>query len=678
MRIELKKLYRRMKRIYIYALYAAASSIALALAGCVDDDLSIAERVQSDRDDRVIFGASISSAATRSTESETYGMQEGDTLTLSNQVFDMVDPEEKGFPEYAPPVPFFIQQFWHSKATAESSDFSEWTEEIGIYTDWTDVAGRLGFYTKNYNYGNWPDKYPNSYLKDNKELKWHRDQYEAEHVFNAWTADFEMQHPKGRGGVTRWVTMDRDASEKRSSQYGTVRFFHFLRDTNDPKKLKGGEDSLCIGTYNAWGDYDHTRPSLEHFVGLTKMVGSQNAPITYRSNAQNGGGTNVSMLFRHLVCQIRISKIHHTEIQGSEEITTPAAAIIVFPKMRRYARFTTGNTETGEGPHVMYPEEESAHKEQIERDLDAGAYEQLLRRTFSDNEKAEPYAGGEYEAYTRNGGLGLAAYAISYMYLAPFDLATEGEFEVWLMQPKDTEKKTYYEDYEDKDHVVGHYFGNLADLVDKLKEERIAKNRLAPEGKESWLLAGEKLKFNLSLSDGSATGLDMTIDEWNEHGGSTGTGHAGSGDIYTEDDFDKMRDAMSSKRGELPDMYGADQRMEFHNDIECSSHKHSRQTTLHVPKGYTLDGMGNILYVSSKNSPNSPWRQSSDQEENNAGTIVNLFIVSVDEDGNGIYYSYFNSEGKLIGIDEQNKNGEGGPFTSMEDLLNYIDEHNLW
>ncbi len=654
-----------MKRIYIYALYAAASSIALALAGCVDDDLSIAERVQSDRDDRVIFGASISSAATRSTESETYGMQVGDTLTLSNQVFDMVD-QENGFPDYAPPVPFFIQQFWRSKATAESSDFSRWTEEIGIYTDWTDVAGRLGFYTENYKYGKWSDKYPYSYLNenDNKELKWHGDQYEAEHVFNAWTADFEMQHSNGSGGITRWVTMDRDASEKRSSQYGTVRFFHFLRDTDHPERLKGGEDSLCIGTYNPWGSYDHTRPSLEHFVGLTKMVGSKNAPITYRSNAQNGGGTNVSMLFRHLVCQIRISRIHHTEIQGSEEITTPQAAIIVFPKMRRYARFTTGDTVTGEGPHVMYPDEESAHKEKIGDD----EYEALLRRTFSDNEKAEPYAGGEYEAYTRNGGRGLAAYAISYMYLAPFDLATEGEFEVWLMQPKEKEKGTYYED---KDHVVGHYFGNLADLVDKLKEERIAKNRHAPAGKESWLLAGEKLKFNLSLSDGSATGLDMTIDEWNEQGGSTGTGHTGSGDIYTEDDFYAVESLMDdgSTRDQLPPYFGDDQRLEFHNDIE---YKHG--TDLHVPKDYVLDGMGYTLHVIDAQR----WRRSGDQRTGKVGKITNLYIIWEDKNNPGNFeYAYFNSEGKLIGKDKDNA-GEGGPFTSMEDLLNYIDEHNLW
>lgn len=668
MRIELKKLYRRMKRIYIYALYAAASSIALALAGCVDDDLSIAERVQSDRDDRVIFGASISSAATRSTESETYGMQVGDTLTLSNQVFDMVD-QTNGFPEYAYPVPFFIQQFWRSKATAESSDFSQWTEEIGIYTDWTDVAGRLGFFTDKYIYGNWTkDLWENKYSylpeNENKELKWHGDQYEAEHVFNAWTADFEIKHTNHTGGGTRWVTMDYDASGNRSSQYGTVRFFHFLRDTGNPERLKGGEDSLCIGTYDPWGSHDHTRPSLEHFVGLTKMVGSKNAPITYRSNAQNGGGTNVSMLFRHLVCQIRISSIHHTEIQGSEEITTPEAAIIVFPKMRRYARFTTGNTETGEGPHVMYPDEESAHKEPIGDD----EYEALLRRTFSDNGKAEPYADGEYEAYTRNGGRGLAAYAISYMYLAPFDLATEGEFEVWLMK---NVNGGYSEDYKDENNVIGHYFGNLADLVDKLKEERIAKNRPAPAGKESWLLAGEKLKFNLSLSDGSATGLDMTIDEWNEHGGSTGTGHAGSGDIYTEDDFYAVESLMDdgSTRDQLPPYFGDDERLEFHNDIE-----YNHGTEFHVPEGYVLDGMGYTLHVIDP----SLWEQSTNQRNGKVGKITNLYIIWEDENNpEHKEYSYFNSEGKLIGKDKDNA-GEGGPFTSMEDLLNYIDEHNLW
>ena len=661
-----------MKRIYIYALYAAASSIALALAGCVDDDLSIAERVQSDRDDRVIFGVSISSAATRSWEDPTYGMQVGDTLTLSNQVFDMEN--ESGFPGFAVPVPFFIQQFWRSKATADSSDFSQWTEEIGIYTDWTNVAGRLGFYTENYKYGCWTKdlwEKEYSYLSENKELKWHGDQYEAEHVFNAWTADFEIKHSTNHsGGGTRWVTMDCDERGNRSSQYGTVRFFHFLRDTGNghPERLKGGEDSLCIGTYDPWGSYDHTRPSLEHFVGLTKMVGSKNAPITYRSNAQNGGGTNVSMLFRHLVCQIRISSIHHTEIQGSEEITTPQAAIIVFPKMRRYARFTTGDPDTGEGPHVMYPEEELEHKEQIERDLGAGAYEQLLQKTFSDKGEAKPYAGGEYEAYTRNGGLGLAAYAISYMYLAPFDLATEGEFEVWLMQPKNKAKGTYYED---EDHVEGHYFGNLADLVDKLKEERNAKNRLAPEGKESWLLAGENLKFNLSLSDGSATGLDMTIDEWNEQGGSTGTGHAGSGDIYTEDDFYAVESLMGDgrTRDQLPPYFGDDERLEFHNDIE-----YNHGTEFHVPEGYVLDGMGYTLHVIDP----SLWEQSTNQRNGKVGKITNLYIIWEDENNpEHKEYSYFNSEGKLIGKDKDNA-GEGGPFTSMEELLNYIDEHNLW
>ena len=668
-----------MKRIEIYALYAAAACFALATTGCVRDDLPAAEGAQRNRDDRVIFGASISdtSPSTRASESGIYGQQKGEILTLSNQVFDMED-QNNGFPKYAVPVPFFVQHFYRTKASAEDKNFSDWTEEMGIYTDWTDVAGQLGFYTGKYTYGAHKDyftDYPYLPETDNKEHKWHGDAYDAEHVFNAWTADFEMRHSSGSGGRTRWVTMDKIAG-KRSSQYGTVRFFHFLRETNDPKRLKGGEDSLCVGTYDPWGSYDRKRPSLEHFIGLTGTIGTKEKPINYRSNAEKGGGSNVSMLFRHLVCQLHISKIHVTNVKGSEEFSTAERAIIIFPKMRRYAHFTTGNWETGEGPHIIDKDDEKAYRAAIE--ASGTTYDAVLKSTFSDNSEASPYKEGEYEAYTRNGGLGLAAYATSYLYLAPFDLETEGEFEVRIMKKgTDENGKTVYSETE----VDAYYFGDLKELAGKLQEERIAQGRPAPEGKEKWLLAGEKLKFNLSLKDGNATGLDMDIDEWDEHGGSTGTGHAGSGDIYTDDDFDNLRKAMSDYRDQLPDMYGTDDyRMEFHNDIDCSSHKHDSRTTLHVPKDCTLDGMGNVLYVSSKSSPTDPWRQSSDQKKNDgsAGTIVNLFIVSVDADGNGFNYCYFNSKGELIGQSAQNTNGKGGPFASMEELLQFINENNLW
>lgn len=667
-----------MKRIEIYALYAAAACFALATTGCVRDDLPAAEGAQRNRDDRVIFGASISdtSPSTRASESGIYGQQKGEILTLSNQVFDMED-QNNGFPKYAVPVPFFVQHFYRTKASAEDKNFSDWTEEMGIYTDWTDVAGQLGFYTGKYTYGAHKDyftDYPYLPETDNKEHKWHGDAYDAEHVFNAWTADFEMRHSSGSGGRTRWVTMDKIAG-KRSSQYGTVRFFHFLRETNDPKRLKGGEDSLCVGTYDPWGSYDHTRPSLEHFIGLTGTIGTKEKPINYRSNAEKGGGSNVSMLFRHLVCQLHISKIHVTNVKGSEEFSTAERAIIIFPKMRRYAHFTTGNWETGEGPHIIDKDDEKAYRAAIE--ASGTTYDAVLKSTFSDNSEASPYKEGEYEAYTRNGGLGLAAYATSYLYLAPFDLETEGEFEVRIMKKgTDENGKTVYSETE----VDAYYFGDLKELAGKLQEERIAQGRPAPEGKEKWLLAGEKLEFNLSLKDGNATGLDMHIGEWDEHGGSTGTGHAGSGDIYTEDDFyavESLMDGRDEDREKLPP-YFPDGRLEFHKDIDYDHH-----TDFHVPKDCVLDGMGNILHVIA----DQIWRRSGNQRDGKVGQIKNLFVVWEDTKNQGhMEYSYFNSEGKLIGWDQNGKgdyynadaDGNPCPFTSMEELLQFINENNLW
>lgn len=685
-----------MKRVNKYLLYVAVAGfiVASALPGCVREEMSDAGSDAAERkyDDYVLFGAS---CATRAGESSTFGKQVGDTLPLSNNIFDVQNTsvndkgeltDISGFP-FCGPVPFFIQQFWKEK------DSEEWYEEIGMYTDWSNVIGQLAFYNDTeYTYANHTkDTYSSSYpyfIKP-KKLKWHADREDVQHIFNAWTADFEMQHTNhtSTGHSTRWVTMDKLSSGARSSQYGTVRFFHFLRNANNPRLLRGASDSLSIGTTDWWGSDDHYRPSLEHFVGLTAMIGSKNneknPPITYQSNAQHGGGTNVSLLFQHLVCQLHVGKIRITKIDGgSDEFDNDNGRFVMFfPKLRRYARFTTGNPETGEGPHVIVDKEEEEKHIALMQEL-YGSYETLLNSTFSDQDPVEDRAGnvvyphGEYDAYTRDGGLGLAASPFSYMYLAPFDLLADGEFEIWLMKKK----------IEDGDwpEIDKRYYGNLADLAPLLEPARKEKNHpAAPEGKETWLLPGEKLYFNLNLSDGRATGLHVTIEGWGEHGGSSGTGHGNDG-IYADTEqgesslFEDLRDFMGNDRSKLPDLYGDDQRLEFHDPVLTD---HNSATTLHVPKDYTLDGLGNVLYIYSDNK--NHWRRSGDQRDGKGGTICNLFVVMTDTkdiseaDEKGYDFAYFNSKGELIGKDADNE-GRDGPFTTMEELIDYLNENDCW
>ena len=142
--------------------------------------------------------------------------------------------------------------------------------------------------------------------------------------------------------------------------------------------------------------------------------------------------------------------------------------------------------------------------------------------------------------------------------------------------------------------------------------------------------------------------------------------------VPTEDDFKAVEDLMDgddNSRNQLPSYYGDDKRLEFHNDIE-----YNHGTDLHVPKDYVLDGMGYTLHV----IDDECWRRSGEQRKGNVGKITNLYIIWEDEKNPGNFeYAYFNSEGTLIGKDKD-REGEGGPFTSMEELLNYIDEHNLW
>lgn len=631
----------------------------LAVSSCASDDLDVI-REKKQVADGPVFGADLLDRIplTRAT---------GDWLPLCPENFD--GNSEKGdFAEgKSRPVPIFIHQY---KKKAEGG----WEEHESIYTDWGTQTqeGMLTPYHKAqfkngvldyefYQQYASPDKSPTEYDLY-EELTWGTSK--TENVFNAWTADFEVHHTSN-DRTSRWVTMDTDANGKRSSKSGTVRFCHWYYRNNTAHELS---DSYYLGV-NGYDAY-RNEPSLEHFVGLTQMVGTTaeagtegNLPLDY-----DGNGRYVPLRFKHLISCIRIRSVQIYYADGSNKLfasnssqfgtdvkvdMTENGVKILFPYMRRYARFSTGNPQTGEGPHVLTLEEEAAEKSSITD------YDDLLHRTFDDKTTAtgDGFKGDEYAYFTQNPsvsygpghGVGLTAYWKSRMYVAPFDMSgKEGEFEVHVMHYDENEQK-YTDDIETR------YFGSLEGVVNNF------------DGGSTKLRAGDRLEIALVLRDGKVTGVTATVEGWEESGGSSSSGHSRPG-VYTSKEFDNIRDKMSSNRNETSwldpyiDNENGTPTLNIYEDIDIRDH--GSVTHPWLPEGYVFDGNGHTLRVNKgsgsndKFEPSSSWRNSK---------IKNLFVEMV----NGQ-----NSE-EIVGVQYWDENGEVYEAETWDALFDLLDKKGI-
>lgn len=620
-------------------LFLTAFAAAAALTGCMEDRLVNEDTPALPDDGTVRFNGVLSGIKSSAVQTRSSWEHLGEAEDLLSEEFDNFEESGSMLPIQ---VPFLIRQ-WKKDATGQ------WSHADCLYTDHSTVHGSLAPYpadifsrylgaTKleaSYEKPDYVTNTPFASMKSITPLTWGNDP-SGQSCFSAWTPVLRMylrdSYTQNVEHVEDWVFMDADMVEENKAQFGTVKFFRW--------GLNGGKSSRLVDTlYIGMTDLQSRAPSLANFIGISgqvlddpvdadvrhrdspHMIGStgaeagNNPPLTYREN-----GASVSLRFQHLVSRIKINQITVIHSDGDVvPLNHHDEAIVEFPNLPRYARFTTGDPTKGEAPHLIVDEEEKKndpHHSNLESYL-----KEIFKRpapTAREGTKLETgwekvWPADEYTSIVKHKGL--ASYWKYDMYVPPFDLSDPvlGEFVVTTVKVQD-DKAQWNEDQRlqkagVKDGtdlkgnptpvVAGRYYGNLSAIADKLKADKVNLPGYNAEKAQwlTWLEAGEELKLNLQLADGLVTGISVTIEGWGFREGGETTSHGRSG-VFSSADLNDIREnyweSNDSSTCYVPEGLADDQkRIYIYDDIEYT--EYSEFSLKMWGDGYTLYGQGHII-----------------------------------------------------------------------------------
>ena len=481
--------------------------------------------------------------------------------------------------------------------------------------------------------------------------------------------------------------MDPPESAGNGKEYGTVKFFRWTLDGSNSTRLR---DTLYVG----WSS--GISASLNNFIGISGqvideaadtdvrhthapyMIGNTgedavNPPLMYRTN-----GASVSMRFQHLVSYINISAITITKSDGDVvSLGTHWAAVVDFPNLPRYARFTTGDPTTGEAPHLLEDGEEDPHASTFRDYLKNYILTHKVNPRSSGLDQKEGWFNDEYTSILERKGL--ASYWNQTMYVPPFNLSDDklGEFVVYVvakdstLNPEGSDKKYKYESYkcykwdsdENKSSSDGNtnrtytidtrYYGNLSSIAESIKSQKQAMlsmvmDNVSPD-KLTWLEAGEGLRLNLQLADGKVTGITVSIQGWGSSSGSETETHSRTG-IFSGNDLNDFCDGYW-RHDDPPYPYvpeglaDKDKNIYLYDDLVYDDH-----TQLELKMrgdGYTLHGQGHVITC-------TDFHERGDNK--NKGNIFDLFIESTTgskdhSEWNGYKIFWYDFDGNLHAFD---------------------------
>lgn len=667
---------RKIRRCLLPAVLAAVTALTVSCTEYLEKE---APAPEAGSDGSVVFNAMLGdmkvSVPTRAS-GKAYGFEDFDEF-VNEYEYD------------APSIPILIRQWKKPKAS------TAWTYTDALYTDKSTVAGSLASYPADI----FNDYFATASLvvsNDNIEYdpfsSWEKSLpgpltwggAEDQSCFSAWTPVVRTYYintnnaAKPKEHVEDWVYMDPPESADNGKEYGTVKFFRWTLDGGSSTRLR---DTLYVG----WSS--GTSASLNNFIGISgqvideaadtdvrhthapHMIGNTegnevNPPLMYRTN-----GASVSMRFQHLVSYINISAITITKSDGDVvSLGTHWAAVVDFPNLPRYARFTTGDPTTGEAPHLLEVGENDPH---------ASTFKDYLKKNILTHEvhnrgggKSEGWFNDEYTSILER--TGLASYWNQTMYVPPFNLSDDklSEFVVYVVAKDSTDSYSTYKYYKwdgdpNKDGsdrgtnrtytIDTRYYGNLSSIAESIKSQKQAMlsmsmdNVSSSSDKLTWLEAGEGLKLNLQLADGKVTGITVSIQGWGSSSGSETETHSRTG-IFSVNDLNDFCDGYW-RHDDPPYPYvpeglaDKDKNIYLYDDLVYNDH-----TQLELKMrgdGYTLHGQGHVITC-------TDFHERGDNK--NKGNIFDLFIESTTGSNdhsawNGYKIFWYDFDGHLHAFD---------------------------
>lgn len=308
---------------------------------------------------------------------------------------------------------------------------------------------------------------------------------------------------------------------------------------------------------------------------LEKFIGTQAGPVNYRDN-----GEYVELQFMHLVSKIYISSLNIVTNDGS-----------------------TWQNVSGEITIFDFPKKGYFHRQPSEEDIASAS---PLRRLpyVAKSESSEDYGDMTYEI-SRG----------SAIYICPEIDFKDLQFKIKVNWPA-------------QQGVEGEYYGDFSGLkITRRYNDEWDKEHQG----ETTLYANEVINLNLTLRQGNVTGMTATIGKWSDKNVGSSPNYPRKG-VYNSSQFSDLLNASEKNIDELYDFYGGDPEDKdkvFHvyNDLEINS------STLDIPDGYTLDGMGHTVIKIS---------------EGNSITLKNVRDIYITDGKNTIF---IDSDGNIFDID---------------------------
>ena len=342
---------------------------------------------------------------------------------------------------------------------------------------------------------------------------------------------------------------------------------------------------------------------------LEKFIGAKSGPYIYLNH-----GNYVDSTFFHLVSKIKIGTLSLIKTDGS--IEKHLKADVTFINMPTTATF--------------YP---------VPSDSD--------RRPYVKPDDPNPDDGITY--YIANDAVGSDVF-----YICPEVNFRKLDFKIKL-------HNTEYADYDT-------YFGTFAD-VEFVRES--GNDYDIGDGKDNYTLhAGEMMTLNITLIPGIGPGMKLIITDWSTEEPNESQYHSHPG-IYSDAELLDILNAFTSQRDynvppeyieSLFEMYGklgpnGEKYFPLFDNVTTSSN------IFPVYKGYTIDGQGHTVFMSTNYGSNNDFGSS--QRYYNIGSCRNIYLA----DQNGNNSIYIDSDGYVWLY-----NAETGDYDKTENYLEPLED----
>ena len=330
--------------------------------------------------------------------------------------------------------------------------------------------------------------------------------------------------------------------------------------------------------YNSTTTPDLTDAEKTNCAILEKFIATKQGPVNYREN-----GEYVELQFRHLVSKVFIQSINLITNDGTTwQDVVGEMTIFGIPDRGYFNRHPWDNN----APYILHPEN----------------------------------AGTQYKEYENKD----VTYKVSKnaaFYLCPEIDFSELEFKIKLLSPAIHGE-------------TGEYYGDFKTVtITRRQDDNWDKDK-----KRNKLYANEVINLNLTLRQGNITGVTAFISDWTNKERYTSNNYPHPG-IFTEDQLNDVFKGSKSQE-EKEGMYseGEDQDgkiFHLYNDLKLID------SSLKMPEGDVLDGMGHTITLSPDSSGNV--------------YLQNIRDIYITDGTNTIY---IDKEGNIYKVDSEGKRGE--------------------